>query len=310
MKVSFAPMEGLTDSVYRRLHGKYFPGVDSYYMPFLSPTVHRSLTAREAAELPPADTVPIRAVPQLLTHDADDFLWAARQCAQRGYTRVNLNLGCPSGTVVAKKKGAGMLAEPEKLDRFLEIICAGSPIPVSVKTRIGLNDSAEFPTLLEVFNRHGLAELIIHPRLRTQFYKGGVDMDAFRYAYAHTSIPLCYNGDIRCYADIRQLQREFPRLNGVMIGRGLLTDPGMLAPGGTDKDTLAAFSEALLREYPIRLGGSRNALFRLKEHWSYLICRFDGSEKLGKRLRKAADLTSFSAVVDEIFRTLPLTQYD
>lgn len=306
MKFYFAPMEGLTDNLFRQLHGKYFGGVDCYFMPFMSPTVHRSLTPREELELPFADTVPIQAVPQMLTHNAKDFIWAAGECAKRGYTQVNLNLGCPSGTVVSKGKGSGMLADLEKLDSFLGQVCEASSIPVSVKTRIGLKDGDSFASILEIFNRHPIAELTIHPRLRSQFYKGSVDLDAFCYAYEHTDIPLCYNGDIRSLADIEEIQNQFPNLHAIMIGRGLLRDPGMLCPGGTTKEALEQFMQELLEQYLVRFGGSRNAMFRLKENWSYLIDRFDGSEKLGKRLRKASDLDTYRQTVSEIFRTLPL----
>jgi tRNA-dihydrouridine synthase len=139
MRYYFAPMEGLTDSIYRSVHHKFFSGVDAYYMPFISPTIHRCLTNREAREVPFADTVDFYAVPQLMTKVPEDFLWAAQECKDRGYDEVNLNVGCPSGTVVAKKKGSGMLEDPEGLDRFLGEIFEKSPLPVSVKTRLGLN---------------------------------------------------------------------------------------------------------------------------------------------------------------------------
>ena len=152
MRYYFAPMEGLTDSVYRRLHHKYFGGVDRYYMPFLSPTMHQTLTGKEDRELPMADSVDFVAVPQVLTKVPEDFLWAANVCHDRGYEEVNLNVGCPSGTVVAKGKGAGMLADADALDRFLDAIFKGSPLPISVKTRLGLTDPEEFPALLDAFN--------------------------------------------------------------------------------------------------------------------------------------------------------------
>ena len=140
MRYYFAPMEGVTDSVYRRLHHAYFGGVDRYYMPFFSPTMHRTLTGREDRELPPASSVPFAAVPQVLTKSAEDFIWAAQVCRDRGYEEVNLNIGCPSGTVVAKGKGAGMLGNVDELDRFLDAVFKDSPIPVSVKTRLGLTE--------------------------------------------------------------------------------------------------------------------------------------------------------------------------
>ena len=122
MRYYLAPLEGITDSIYRRIHHKYFPGIDRYYMPFISPTIHRQLTHKEARELPLADSVAFEAIPQILTKVPEDFLWAAQVCADRGYTEVNLNAGCPSGTVVSKGKGSGMLRDVDELDRFLETV--------------------------------------------------------------------------------------------------------------------------------------------------------------------------------------------
>ena len=196
MQYYFAPLEGLTDSVFRRLHHKYFPGVDRYYTPFFSPTIHRALTAREARELPPADSLGVTVVPQLLTKAAEDFVWMAGVCKDLGYGEVNLNLGCPSGTVTAKGKGSGMLRDLESLDRFLEEIFAGSVLPISVKTRIGYADAGEFPAIMEVLNRYPVKELTVHPRVRTAFYKGSVDMAAFRHALHVSKAPVCFNGDL------------------------------------------------------------------------------------------------------------------
>ena len=187
MRYYFAPLEGLTDSVYRRLHHKYFGGVDRYYMPFLSPTIHRTLSHKEDRELPLANSVDFVAIPQILTKVPEDFLWAAEICRDRGYEEVNLNIGCPSGTVVAKGKGAGMLADLSALDRFFEEVFPKSPLPISVKTRLGINDPGEFPALLEVFNRYPIKELTIHPRVRKQFYNGDVDLDQFQYAVENST---------------------------------------------------------------------------------------------------------------------------
>ena len=305
MRYYFAPMEGITDSIYRRVHHKYFPGADAYYMPFLSPTVHRQLTPREARELPYADTVGFYAVPQLLTKVSDDFLWAAQQCADRGYDEVNLNLGCPSGTVVAKGKGAGMLRDLDALDKFLDEIFAGSPLSITVKTRLGLTSPEEFPAVLEVLNRYPIRELTIHPRIRKAFYKGDVEIDSFRYAYANSTNPLCYNGDILSITQAEALAEEFPNVQSVMIGRGLIGDPGMLTPGGTTSEILEAFLDELLEEYLREFGGSRNAMFRLKENWGFLINLFDGHDKLRKRLFKTTDIGEYRQIVREILHTLP-----
>ena len=304
MRYYFAPMEGLTDSIYRRVHHAHFSGVDAYYMPFISPTVHRCLTNREAREVPFAETVPFRAVPQLMTKVADDFLWAAQECKNRGYDEVNLNVGCPSGTVVAKKKGAGMLEDPDGLDRFLDTIFEKSPLLISVKTRLGLTDAQEFPRILEIYNRYPIKELTIHPRVRKQFYDGNVDMEMFRYALGNSKNPLCFNGNLRNLSEVKAFEREFPQIDAVMIGRGLIGNPAMLEPGGEKK--LEAFHDALLETYIVEFGGARNAMFRMKENWRHMIWMFEGNEKLWKKLRKCTDVNEYRSIVREIFGTLSM----
>ena len=306
MRFYFAPMEGLTDRIYRRLHHKYFSGIDRYYTPFISPTIHRHLTHREELELPFADTVPFDVIPQILTKMPEDFLWAAEQCRDRGYAEVNLNVGCPSGTVVSKGKGAGMLADPDALERFLDAVFAASPpIPVSIKTRIGLTDASEFPKLLEIYNQYPIKELIVHPRVRKVFYEGSVDTEMFRYCTVNSKNPVCFNGNLCSVHQIHGLSKEFPGVEAVMLGRGLIGDPGMLSPGGTTVAALEAFCNELLEAYVQEFGGSRNAMFRLKENWRYLLRHFDNSEKLGKRLRKTTDLNEYRSITAEIFHTLP-----
>ena len=303
MRCYFAPMEGITDSIYRRLHHKYFGGVDRYFMPFLSPTIHRTLTHKEDRELPTADSEAFQAVPQVLTKVPEDFLWAAQVCADRGYDEVNLNVGCPSGTVVSKGKGSGMLRDINTLDAFLEAVFSASPLPISVKTRLGLESPEEFPAVLEVFNRYPIRELTVHPRVRKQFYDGPVDRDAFRYAAENAKMPLCYNGDLFSRQDLAQFQQEYPHIPAVMLGRGLVGDPGLLQ-NTTDVAALESFHNELLDTYTEVFGGGRNAMFRLKENWHFLILHFEGAEKLWKRLRKTTDLGEFKSLTAEIFHTL------
>lgn len=309
MRYYFAPLEGLTDSVYRRLHQKYFGGVDRYYMPFLSPTIHRTLTHKEDRELPLASSVDFTAVPQILTRVPEDFLWAANVCADRGYDEVNLNVGCPSGTVVSKGKGSGMLRSPEELDRFLDAVFADSPLPISVKTRLGLENPEEFPALLAVFNRYPIRELTVHPRVRKDFYKEPVREDWFRYAYENCKHPLCYNGNLCNIEDIRRISEAYPKVESVMIGRALVGDPGMLLPEGTTAKQLKAFHDELTEEYIEIFGSARNAMFRLKENWGFLHLRFQNTDKLWKRLRKTTDIDEFMSITAEIFETCPLAPH-
>lgn len=306
MRYYFAPMEGLTDSIYRRLHHKYFGGVDCYYMPFFSPTEHRCLTPREARELPKADSVNFVAVPQVMTKSAQDFLWAARVCRDLGYREINLNAGCPSGTVVSKGKGAGLLKNPESLDAMLEEIFRDSPLPVSVKTRLGMESPEEFEALLAVYNRYPIKELTVHPRVRSVFYKGPIQMDWFAYAVQESKNPLCYNGNITTKDDIDAIRQDFPNVEAVMVGRRLIADPGFLTPGGTKTEALEHFFDELLESYTEAFGGSRNAMFRLKENWQLQLSHFENSDKLGKKLKKTTDVNEYRAITHEIFTTLPL----
>ena len=308
MHYYFAPMEGLTDSIYRRLHHKHFGGVDRYYMPFISPTIHRQLTHKEDRELPLADSVPFRAVPQVLTKVTEDFLWAAQVCADRGYDEVNLNVGCPSGTVVSKGKGSGMLRSAEELDRFLDAVFAASPLPISVKTRLGMENPEDFVGILEVFNRYPIKELTVHHRVRKDFYKEPVREEWFRYAFENSKLPLCYNGNIITKQQADEIANIYPGVESVMIGRALIGDPGMLSPGGTERETLKAFHDELVEEYTHIFGSQRNAMFRMKENWSLLHKRFEDTDKLWKKLRKTTDYAEFMAISNEIFQTLPLAE--
>ena len=308
MRYDFAPLEGLTDSIYRRLHHKYFPGADRYFTPFFSPTVHRALTPREVRELPPADSVDFSVIPQLLTKVPEDFLWMAGVCKDRGYKEVNLNIGCPSGTVTAKGKGAGMLRDLDSLDSFLYAVFSSAPLPISIKTRIGFESAQEFAKILQIYNRYPLKELIIHPRVRKDFYNGPVDMESFRYALQESNAPVCYNGSLRTKSEVSAFAAEFPAVNNVMLGRGLIADPGLFTPGGTTAIKLESFHNELLEEYTREFGGTRNAMFRLKENWHYWLCKFEGAEKLGKRLRKATDVGEYKAVTREIIHNLPMRE--
>lgn len=249
MDIRFAPMEGLTDAVFRRVHHRCFGGVDRYYIPFISPTVHHVITPREARLI--AYDPSYRAVPQIMTHNADDFLWAAEVLRDMGYDEVNLNIGCPAGTVTAKTKGSGLLRAPDVLKALLDGICDKSCLPVSVKTRIGFESPEEWPALLALLQQYPFREVIIHPRTRRGFYKGDVHMDCFD-AAVQTGLPLCYNGNLFLPSDCQAIAAQYPDLP-LMIGRGLIANPAMArqAKGGAPLtvDELKRYHDALYAEY-------------------------------------------------------------
>ncbi len=225
----------------------------------------------------------------------------AQVCKDRGYPEVNLNLGCPSGTVVAKGKGSGMLRDLTTLDAFLEVIYKNAPLPISVKTRLGLENPDEFPAILDIYNQYPICELTIHPRVRKQFYSGDVVMELFDYALKNSRNPLCYNGDILSLEQANAMVQ----VDAVMIGRGLIACPWMCT-GEPDAAVLETFMDELLSRYTAEFGGPRNAMFRMKENWGFLHTRFENSEKLWKKLRKTTDVNEFRSITTELFHTCKL----
>ena len=310
MRYDFAPMEGITGALFRRLHHQFFPGVDRYYMPFLSPTRDHVFTPRELREILPENNPDAEVIPQLLTKVPEDFLWAAGELAAMGYQTVNLNLGCPSGTVVAKGKGSGMLADPSALDAFLDAVFSRAPCAVSVKTRLGLSDPEEFGPLLEIYNHYPLAELIVHSRVQKDGYRHPVRLEAFAPILAASRHPVCFNGGLVTTQDCRDLVGRFSGICGVMIGQGLVANPALVRQirggPGADRETLRAFHEALFGGYSQLFGSAHNAMMRMKELWAYLIRLFRDSGPYAKRLRKARDPQTFSQAVDAVFQELEL----
>lgn len=312
MNLDFAPLEGITGAVFRRFHHTYFPGVDHYYAPFLSPTQDRRLTPRDLRELSPEYNEGIPLIPQILTKNSEDFLWAARELHAMGYEEINLNTGCPSGTVTAKGKGAGMLADPTALDQFLQEIFSKTPCRISVKTRLGVNNPEEFEAVLEVFDQYPLEQLIIHPRIRKDFYRHPVRTEFFDQAYLTAKSPLGYNGSIVTPEDHRVCVEKYPKLKSVMVGQGLVSDPFLAAKikfgARVEKNTMKIFHDQLFFAYAEQFQSHNNAAQRMKELWFYWMRLFDCSQTLGKQLLKSRNAQEYLAVVNSIFDQLELLE--
>ena len=326
-------MEGVTDSIYRKTFIEYYGGVDKFFTPFLSPNANLKFTTREFDEIDPKKNQVDITVPQLLTNNAKHFLWAAGEIIQMGYKEINFNLGCPSGTVVAKKKGSGLLFYPEMLDELLyEVfeklpgVCGGKGAKtpsISVKTRLGRYEPEEFYEILEIFKKYPISELTIHPRIQSDFYKEPIREEFFQYAYKHCDIPLVFNGEIKCCEDISRTLLTYGKMDAVMIGRALITRPSLAVeyksyasssvenpsakdltlkekvssdfPADFDYKKFSDFRNDLLARYEERFSGEKPVLHRMKEFWAFWQYLYPNEEKNIKIIQKAKNLSDYKA---------------
>ncbi|MDO4292583.1 MAG: tRNA-dihydrouridine synthase family protein [Eubacteriales bacterium] len=312
MRYEFAPLEGITGYIYRNAHQAFFPSMDAYYTPFLTPKKGKGFTAREKNDIAAEHNRGIRVIPQLLTNRPEGFLAAAERLAEQGFSEVNLNLGCPSGTVAAKKKGAAFLGEPEELDRFLEAVFRDCPLEISVKTRIGVEAPEEFDRLLPIFNRYPIKQLTIHPRVLRDFYKNSPRLEVFARAQAESENPVCYNGDLFCRADVERFSAQFPETDCLMLGRGMLINPMLVENlrenSRPEVSRIRAFYGRLAEDYREVLSGERDVLFKLKELWSWQGQLFEGAEKHLKRLCKTQSLAEYQAAAEALFAECPVKE--
>lgn len=328
-KIYMAPMEGVTGFIYRNTFARFFGGIDKYYTPFISPGEHRNFKSRELKDVLPDNNAGLNVAVQMLTNNAEHFIVTARKMMDFGYREVNLNLGCPSGTVVAKGKGAGFLSFPEKLDAFLDEIYSGladTGLDISVKTRIGRYEQDEFYELLDIYNKYPISELIIHPRVQKDMYKNTPRMEIFDYAVEHSKNPLVYNGDICTVEDYerfaghylknaenvpdepksdkernnKESDKESAKITAVMLGRGLISNPGLavqiVSGGCPDRSTLKDFFDALVWAYRAEIHDEKNVVFKIKENLFYLVNLFEDKEEYWKKIRKSDNLMELAAI--------------
>ena len=312
MRLYLAPLEGITGWIYRSAVYECFGGFDKYFVPFIRPNQMGHFSAREKKDILPAHNAGMRTVPQILTNQAGDFLCTAAKLKEYGYEEVNLNLGCPSKTVVTKRRGAGFLAEPERLEAFLDEIFGKCPIRISVKTRLGMEEPGEFTRLLKIYNKYPMEELIIHPRVQKDFYKNTPRLEMFETALEESRNPLCYNGYINSVSDADRLQERFPQTDAIMMGRGVLADPSLARQikGGrrADKEELRRFHDLLYSGYCEEMSGDRTILYKMKELWFYLADIFADSKKYAKKIKKAEKCAVYEKIVEEMFRECELKE--
>lgn len=306
MKFYFAPMEGITGYIYRNAHNAFFNNIDKYFSPFIMANQSESFKTKELNDVLPENNEGIALIPQLLTNNADDFVHTSKKLKQMGYDVVNLNLGCPSKTVVSKYRGSGFLTKKEELDIFLEDIFSKSTTKISIKTRIGKEQPEEFYALVDIYNKYPIEELIIHPRVQKDFYNNKPNMKIFKEALELSKNPICYNGDIFTIKDYNNLSADFPKVDVIMLGRGLIANPGLVNEITSniklDKNMLKAFHDKVFEDYKKVLYGDRNVLYKMKELWFYMIQMFSNNAKYAKKIKKAERLIDYEEAVSSLFR--------
>lgn len=305
MKFYLAPMEGITGHIYRNSYEKYFHNIDKYFTPFIVPNQSVSLKTKELKDLLPQNNKGLNIVPQILTNDAEGFILTANKLKQLGYEEINLNLGCPAGTVVSKKRGSGFLAYPEELDKFLDEIYKIDNMKISIKTRLGKERADEFYKLIEIYNKYPLEELIIHPRTREDFYGNTPNLEVFKDALKLSKNSICYNGDIFTLNSYNKIINEFPEVNKVMLGRGILANPGLIGEiknnEFANKEIIKMFHDEIFEKYTILLNEDKNAMYRMKELWGYMSHIFTNNKKYYKKIKKAQKAIDYKNAVNSLF---------
>lgn len=305
MKYYLAPMEGITGYIYRNSYNKFFNNIDKYFAPFIVPNESRSLKTKELRDILPENNIGMNLVPQILTNNSKGFIITARKLQKLGYNEVNLNLGCPSGTVVSKNRGSGFLAKREELDKFLDEVFKIDDMKISIKTRIGKDNPEEFYELIKIYNKYPIEELIIHPRTQKDFYGNKPNLEVFKYALLSSTNSVCYNGDIFTLDNYNELIKTFPEIKAVMLGRGILANPGLINlienNINLDKNVLKEFHDEIFNKYIEIFNENRNAMFRMKELWAYMIYIFSDNKKYAKKIKKSQKLIDYNEAVSSLF---------
>lgn len=307
LPIHFAPLQGYTDDAYRRIHHRLVGGIEHYYTPFIR-MEGGGLRSKEVRDIRPEYNEGVPVVPQIIMKSLKEFEYLTSEVAQRGYTRIDLNMGCPFPMQAKHGRGAGLLAQTDIIRSIAQAIEERPQIQFSVKMRLGWEDKDEWRPVLEVLNTLPLTHITLHPRIGTQQYKGEVDMESFRAFYEACRHPLVYNGDIHTLGDIRSLEEAYPRLAGVMIGRGLLARPSLAIEYATGQEwsdekqrkLLTDLHQALMEHWQPLMNSDAQLLNKLRTFWEY--AEEVVGRKIYKKLMKSGSLKNYLSAVSEVKR--------
>lgn len=321
-RLSLGPFQGITDAPFRNVFKKHFGGIDKYYTPFFTGIQKDHAKNLQVEEIDPTCNDVETLTPQILSTDAEEILRFASQCKELGYKEINLNMGCPFPRVANKKRGSGLLPYPEKIEAMLNAVFERIDLNFSIKCRLGYFNPDEIVPVIDIFNQYPLSELIIHPRIGKQLYKGEADVKRFAELIPMIKAPLVYNGDIVSVDSFERIRKQVQPVNEFMLGRGLLANPFLAEeikkngefnefsePVRQKKDRLHAYVMDLYEDRLRHAGGSPKVLGRMKELWSYLMYSFDEPQDIWRKIKKINALKEYKEAVDAIFQERRIHRY-
>ena len=303
-----SPLQGLTDFRFRNAFNKYFGGIDTYCAPSIR--LNKKLEIKPAYErdILPKNNTGFEVIPQIITSDADEFIFAAKYVLKLGYKELNWNLGCPYPMVAKRGMGSGLLKDPIKINSILNRVHAESDIIVSMKMRLGYETGEEILRVLPIINKYSIKNIAIHARTGKQLYKGKVDLNSFQQCVDNTDHKLYYNGDITSVSIFNDMKKRFPMIDHFMIGRGMIADPflpGMIKSNTTEYpknriDIFRRFHDTLFNDYAQALSGTSHILMKMFQFWEFFTISFAGYRKELKKIKKAKSIRAYEDAVRDI----------
>lgn len=303
--IFFAPLQGYTDDVYRRVHYKLIGGVKNYYTPFVRVEVG-AVRSKDQRDIAPDNNSGVPVVPQIIFNSRKEFEYLTDRVKSLGYKEIDLNMGCPFPLQARHGRGCGILAHPDIVSDIIEGIKEHNDTIFSVKMRLGRDNSSECDKIIELLNNVQLKHITLHPRTGIQQYKGTVDYDAFERIYTQSRNPIIYNGDIVTLEDIRRIENKYPQIKGIMLGRALLGAPSLAVEYSNDKQwsnseriaLMLKMHDALMAEYSKILKGDTQMLNKMRTFWEYSEALL--GRKPYKKVMKSGNLKNYLAAVDEL----------
>lgn len=305
MNIHFAPLQGYTDDVYRRLHHELIGGITTYTTPFLR-VEGGGVRSKDLRDIRPEHNEGVPVVPQIILKSMKEFDYLLGVVEEKGYTQIDLNMGCPFPMQAKHGRGSGLLAHIDIIESLAESIRAKNHLQFSVKMRLGWEDAEKWKPVLDVLNETPLHHITLHPRIGVQQYKGEVDMESFRVFYETCKHPLYYNGDLTTVEDIHRIETEYPRLAGLMIGRGLLARPTLAKEYAEGKEMslearislLMQMHERLKTHYETTVNSEAQLQNKLRLFWEYMETEL--GKKPYKKIMKAGNLKNYLAAVSAL----------